>query len=228
MSSCPTSPALLALSSWVQAGLIAAMNSMALPPSTPDWVMDSGATSHMLADGGNLLNPKPSSLSSRIMVGNGSSIRILLSGSMSLSTPCSLFHLHNVLVVPHLIKNLISVRQFTRDNSCPIEFDPCGFPIKDLHTKRETFRCNSVDDLYSLHPSTVASSSHVFLTDSSSSELWHQRLGHPRRVALSTLQNSLTFHVIKTTYRFLTHVNSTSMFNYHFPVLPLLLLHRSK
>ena len=34
------------------------------------------------------------------------------------------------LVVPHLIKNLVSVRQFTRENSVSIEFDPLRFSVK--------------------------------------------------------------------------------------------------
>lgn len=31
-------------------------------------------------------------------------------------------------------ENLISVRQLTRDNNISIEFDPCGFSVKDLAT----------------------------------------------------------------------------------------------
>jgi hypothetical protein len=40
--------------------------------------------------------------------------------------------LNNVLVSPHLIKNLISVRQFTIDNNCSVDFDPSGCSVEDL------------------------------------------------------------------------------------------------
>jgi hypothetical protein len=40
-------------------------------------------------------------------------------------------HLNNVLVSPQLIKNLISVRQFTIDNNCSVEVDPSGCSTKD-------------------------------------------------------------------------------------------------
>jgi hypothetical protein len=40
--------------------------------------------------------------------------------------------LNNVLVSPHLIKNLISVHQFTIDNNCSVDFDPSGCSVKDL------------------------------------------------------------------------------------------------
>lgn len=129
-------------------------------------------------------------LSSYVMVSNGSSMTITSTGSMSLSTPSSLFHLHNVLIVPHLIYNLILVRQFTRDNSCSIEFDHCSFSVKDLCTKRETFCCNRAGDLYSRRSTTTASSSHGFLVASSSSELWYQRLGHLGHSTLSILNKS--------------------------------------
>jgi hypothetical protein len=49
-----------------------------------------------------------------------------------------------------LIKNLISVRALTRDNSVSVEFDPFGFSIKDLRTKTVLLRCDSTGDLYPL------------------------------------------------------------------------------
>ena len=38
----------------------------------------------------------------------------------------------NVLHAPKIIKNLISVRKFTIDNSVIVEFDPFGFSVKDF------------------------------------------------------------------------------------------------
>jgi hypothetical protein len=38
-------------------------------------------------------------------------------------------HLRDVLVTPRIIKNLVSVRQFTTDNNCSVDFDPFGFSV---------------------------------------------------------------------------------------------------
>jgi hypothetical protein len=53
-------------------------------------------------------------------------------------------YLHDVLVTPRIIKNLISVCQFTTDNNYSVDFDPFGFSVKDLLTRRELLRCNSM------------------------------------------------------------------------------------
>ncbi|GKA54785.1 ribonuclease H-like domain-containing protein [Tanacetum coccineum] len=84
-------------------------------------------------------------------------------------------HLHNVLVTPNIIKNLISIRQFIRDNNCTIEFDAFGFSIKDYLTHHILLRCDSSGDLY---PVTKPSTPPIaFLSTSAST--WHQRLEHP-------------------------------------------------
>jgi histone deacetylase 1/2 len=90
------------------------------------------------------------------------------------------------LVSPHIIKNLISIRRFTTDNNCSIEFDPFGLSVKDLQTRNVITRCNSSGDLYPFYP--PATSPHAFLAAPSS--LWHRRLGHLGRDALSKLFRS--------------------------------------
>ncbi|GKD08723.1 ribonuclease H-like domain-containing protein [Tanacetum coccineum] len=65
-----------------------------------------------------------------ISIGDGHSI---------LPTPFKSLHLNNVLITPHIVKNLIYVRQFVRDNNCTIEFDAFGFSVKDFMTRRHTW-----------------------------------------------------------------------------------------
>jgi hypothetical protein len=69
------------------------------------------------------LPPPPSG----ITVGNGTTIPITCRGTSTLSSSSSTFYLNNVLVAPALVRNLLSVRQFTRDNHCSIEFDTFDF-----------------------------------------------------------------------------------------------------
>ncbi|GJX85298.1 ribonuclease H-like domain-containing protein [Tanacetum coccineum] len=83
------------------------------------------------------------------------------------------------------ISNLISVRQFVRDNNCTIEFDAFGFSVKDFLTHRVLLRCDSTGDLYPVTaPSPIP---HAFLV---SQHTWHQRLGHPGGEVLRRLVSS--------------------------------------
>lgn len=89
--------------------------------------MDTGATSHMTSEQGTLSSYFNLSNNRGIIVGNGHSIPILGYGHTNLPSPHPPLSLHNVLHAPQLIKNLVSVRKFTTDNSVSVEFDPCGF-----------------------------------------------------------------------------------------------------
>jgi hypothetical protein len=102
-------------------------------------------------------------------------------------------HLSNVLVSPHLIANLISVRKFTKDNSCSVEFDPFGLSMKDLHTRAVLHRCDSSGDLYPLlPPSTLTPSALLAALETT----WHRRLGHPGAQVLSRLRSNKSISVI--------------------------------
>jgi hypothetical protein len=83
-------------------------------------------------------------------LGNGAPLPAHCTGHASIPTPSSTLHLNHVLISPDLIKNLISVRALTRDNSVSVEFDPLGFSIKDLRTKTILLRCDSSGELYPL------------------------------------------------------------------------------
>jgi len=125
--------------------------------------------------------PSPSS----IIVGDGSLIPVTATGTASFLGSLSL---NNVLVSPKLIKNLISVRQFTSDNNCSIEFDPAGCSVKDLVSRRVIVRCNSSGPLYPLRfPADHA------LAATSSSDVWHRRLGHPGLDVLSRVASAVPF-----------------------------------
>ncbi|GJY79980.1 ribonuclease H-like domain-containing protein [Tanacetum coccineum] len=84
-------------------------------PTTGAWNMDTGASSHL-----------------------NSSVSILVTntGHSILSTPTKSLHLNNVLIIPHIVKNLIYVHQFVRDNNCTVEFDAFGFSVKDFMARR--------------------------------------------------------------------------------------------
>jgi histone deacetylase 1/2 len=129
--------------------------------------------------------PTPSTPSS-IIVGNGALLPVTAIGSHTFTFPHCNLVLNNVLVSPHIIKNLISIHHFTTVNNCSIEFDLFGLSVKDLETKNVIARCNSSGDLYPSFP--PATSTSAFLAAPTS--LWHRRLGHLGREALSKLVSS--------------------------------------
>jgi hypothetical protein len=131
---------------WDNAGLIATLNNLY---QQGGWVMDSGATSHMTNDEGNIFFSAPLSRPHVVTVGNGTSVPISSSGHTSFQSPFGhVFHLKHVLLVSRLVRKLLSIRQFTRDNFCSVEFDARGFSVKDLKTRRVILCCNSEGDLY--------------------------------------------------------------------------------
>jgi len=51
--------------------------------------------------------------------------------------------LPNILVALQMVHNLLSIRQFTADNFCSIEFDSSGLIVKDSASRRPLLRCDS-------------------------------------------------------------------------------------
>ncbi|GJV93967.1 ribonuclease H-like domain-containing protein [Tanacetum coccineum] len=139
------------------------------------WYMDTRATFHLSSHTGNLQTSSLNRNFHSVIVENGSSIPITHSGHVQIPNPYYPIHLRNVLVTPNIIKNLVSVRKFTTDNKCFIDFDPYGFTVRDYHTRQTLLRCDSTGDLNHLH--VVVASAFALLTNNHS--LWHQRLGHP-------------------------------------------------
>ncbi|GKE56881.1 ribonuclease H-like domain-containing protein, partial [Tanacetum coccineum] len=151
----------------------------------PTWNMDTGATSHLNSNAYNLSTLFNTRLYPSIHVGDGNSIPVTNTGHSITPSIHRPLHLNNVLVTPNIIKNLISVRQFTRDNNCTIEFDAFSFFVKDFLTCYILLRCDSSGDLYPVtKPSTLPA---TFV--STSSTTWQQRLGHHGDKVLRSLSS---------------------------------------
>ncbi|GJY25695.1 ribonuclease H-like domain-containing protein [Tanacetum coccineum] len=143
-------------------------------PASGAWNMDTGVSSHLNNSVTSLSEKFNTCMYPSISVGDSHSIPVTNTGHSILPTPFKSLHLNNVLITPHIVKNLISVRQFVRDNNCTIEFDAFGFSVKNFMTRRVLLRCDSTGDLYPVTaPSPIP---YVFLV---SQHMWHHRLGHP-------------------------------------------------
>ena len=96
------------------------------------WLLDSGASHHVTADLNNLMLHAPYDSPNDIVIGDGTRLNITHAGTTSLSTSSNSFTLHNVLSVPHMKRNLISISQFYKTNKILVEFLPSYFRVKDL------------------------------------------------------------------------------------------------
>ncbi|GJY40414.1 ribonuclease H-like domain-containing protein [Tanacetum coccineum] len=133
-----------------------------------------GANSHLNNSVNSLSENFNTCMYPSVSVGDGHSIPVTNTGHSILKTSVRPLYLNNVLITPHIVKNLISVRQFIRDNNCTIKFDAFGFSVKDSMTRRVLLRCDSTGDLYPVTHSSIIP--RAFLV---SQHTWHQRLGHP-------------------------------------------------
>ena len=137
-SSWPPAPAASwtgASSSTYDPALLSALQQAPPPSAYPgngDWFMDPGASSHMASHPSILSHSRPFPPSTRIIVGAGSYRPITHRGGLSLPSSGAPVRLYDVLVSPHLITNLVSVRALTRQNPVTVEFDAFGFSVKDL------------------------------------------------------------------------------------------------
>ncbi|KAH9793854.1 subtilisin-like protease SBT5.3 [Citrus sinensis] len=92
----------------------------------PQLYADSGATAHMVNCTGKLKKFIPYGGSHKIFVGNGQSLHISHIGD----TTHGKLNLKDILVVPKLKKNLLSVSKLVDDINCSVEFNSLGFVVK--------------------------------------------------------------------------------------------------
>uniref|UniRef100_A0A803NKH8 GAG-pre-integrase domain-containing protein n=1 Tax=Cannabis sativa TaxID=3483 RepID=A0A803NKH8_CANSA len=181
-------------------------------PSTA-WFLDSGATHHMTNDPDQLNSVNDYKGKAKVVVGNGSSLSIHHIGSSSVGTkfPNHSLVLQDILHVPNVTKNLLSISQFTKHNHVILEFDEFSCLIKDNTTKQVHLQGHLSEGLYMLH---VPSSTSISIASASVSikpkalnhtttsnpihdkskavNIWHCRLGHPSQPIL----NKVLSHVV--------------------------------
>ncbi|GJW34683.1 ribonuclease H-like domain-containing protein [Tanacetum coccineum] len=169
-------------------------------PNGGAWNMDTGASSYLNASSTCLSDVFNTCLYSSVSVGDEHPIPVTNTGHSVLPTPHGSLHLHNVLIIPTIVKNLICVHQFVCDNNFTIEFDAFGFSVKDFTTRRVLLRSDSTKDLYPVtFPSPIPQAYLV------SQHTWHQRLGHPGSEVLRRLISSSFISCNKEKPHFFCH-----------------------
>nr|GEV77572.1 ribonuclease H-like domain-containing protein [Tanacetum cinerariifolium] len=147
-------------------------------PTTGAWNMDTGASSHLNNLVTSLTTMFNSSMYPSVSVSDGHSILVTNFGHSILPTTSKSLHLHNVLITPYIVKNLIYVRSSSVITIVLLNLT-LGFSVKDFLTRRVLLCCDSTGDLYPVTaPSPIP---HAFLV---SQHMWHHRLGHLGSVVL--------------------------------------------
>ncbi|KAG8486018.1 hypothetical protein CXB51_019401 [Gossypium anomalum] len=146
------------------------------------WLVDSGCSHHMAADV-NLFKELDRSFSLRIRIGNRNLIEAKGRGDVLISSSTGNKLITDVLYVPDIDQNLLSVGQlvekgyslFFRSGSCVIE-DSLG---------QEVVIVPMADKCFMLDVSQIER--RAYLSQSDSAGLWHKRLGHANFRSLDLL-----------------------------------------
>jgi hypothetical protein len=157
-----------------------------------EWFPDTGATDHITGNPGNLHSLTPYTGSDGVMLGNGDILQITHVGQANIESGNKSLQLNDVLLVPDIKKDLISVSKLTSDLPLKFEFDGDGFVIKDRSTNRVVARGTKKDGLYALvGESKDGSYAEAFFSSRFrrvDNECWHQRLGHPHQRVVDHLR----------------------------------------
>ena len=131
------------------------------------------------------------------MIGDGTGLRITHTCSTTLNTTSNSFHLQNILCVPQIRKNLISIYQLCVSNNISIEFLPLCFLVKDLLTRVIRAKGETNGGIYEWSGLSPKLSSPVAFSSFRISPInWHSRLGHP---SYPTLQFILSKNKLDST-----------------------------
>ncbi|WZZ66822.1 hypothetical protein YC2023_078192 [Brassica napus] len=154
------------------------------------WVLDSGATHHITSDLNNLSLHQPYTGGEEVLIGDGSGLQITHTGSVSLPTNLKPLSLKNILLVPNIHKNLLSVYKLCNNNKVSVEFFPSHFQVKDLNLGARLLQGRTNKELYEW-PAVQSPPSSFYATPTTKTTLndWHSRLGHP---SISTLKTILS------------------------------------
>lgn len=111
---------------------------IATPETVVDqiWYANSGSTNHTFVDSSNMSISTKYNDNQSLFVGNGSKLPVAHIGSTIIKnyTHHSPIHFRNILHVPHIAKNLLSISRLTTDNHAIVEFYDKFCLVKDKIT----------------------------------------------------------------------------------------------
>ncbi|GJY76088.1 putative RNA-directed DNA polymerase [Tanacetum coccineum] len=118
--------------------------------ASANWHSDTGANSHVTPDLEAMDNSEAYYGDDALHVGNGKGLPILHIGSSKVYSPQKTFSLKNILHVPEISHNLLSVQNFCHDNDVFFEFHTSYFVVKDESTHTTLLTVPSKHGLYTI------------------------------------------------------------------------------
>lgn len=150
-------------------------------------IVDTGASTHMTGNSCMFNNLCCYLGNDAIIIGDGCLHEITHIGDTFIGTGTSRIMLKNVLLVPDLAKNLLTISQLTFDYLYACEFYGVGFYIKEWATNHTLLTKHHKGNFYILTSPTEAHfSTHFQLV---TEEVWNQRLGHSQASTLHVLRS---------------------------------------
>ena len=137
-------------------------------------------TDHITTSANNLSPQVPYQGQEQVSVGNGQNLPIQHIGNTKLHTKFRKFQLRNVLHVPRIASNLLSVHKLCLHNNCS-----CYFDANNIPTGRLLYKGLSKNGVYPIQSSLLLNSAvnkRAYVAHSALSKkwnLWHSRLCHP-------------------------------------------------
>ncbi|KAK9048876.1 hypothetical protein SSX86_032155 [Deinandra increscens subsp. villosa] len=159
-----------------------------------NWLFDSGASHHVTSDLNNLSLHAPYDGTEELVIGDGSCLKITHIGSIIINTSHTPLILTNVLCVPSISKNIISISRLCRDNNLLIQFYSSVFVIKDRASNLPVLQGQAIKGIYEFRSTSLPSQPSVFTLHKATSMLWHHRLGHPNNKVLKLLSSLVSFN----------------------------------
>lgn len=104
------------------------------PSEQAPWLLDSGASHHIASNLSNLSIQSQYNGGDDVLIGDGSGLKITHTGSTSLPSSTRPLVLSDVLCVPAIKKNLISVNKLCKANNVMVQLCPSNFQVKDLQS----------------------------------------------------------------------------------------------
>jgi len=155
----------------------AAHHARTLPPGMSDWILVFRATHHITRDLDHMHLLQPYTSSNQLIVGDGSGLPISNIGKSVLHTHTHSLQLSNVLHVPNISQNLLSIFSLCKTNPISVEFFANQFLVKDLKTMAPLLKGLHDNGLY--HLPQMSAPPQALTTTTSAHTPWHHIFGHP-------------------------------------------------
>ena len=141
--------------------------------SSESWLIDSGCTNHISHDQALFKDLKPTTIRN-VRIGNGDHIPVKENGTIAISTNISTNTISDVLFIPDIDQNSLSVDQLI-EKGFKVSFENKHCLIHDANGQ-EVFKVKMRYKSFSFDP--IEEKQVAYSTEENVTQKWHKRLGH--------------------------------------------------